>query len=39
MFGDLEIAGTTAIIPERQLNMETYHCWFGGELEVMAKES
>ena len=38
MFGDREITDTTAIIPTRQLNMEAYHCWFRGQLEVMAKE-
>jgi len=30
MFGDREIADTTAIIPARQLNMEAYQCWFRG---------
>jgi len=39
MFGDREIADTTAIIPARQLNVDAYHCWFGRQLEVMAKES
>jgi len=37
MFGDREIADTTAI-KYRQLNIEAYPCWFGGQLEVMAKE-
>ena len=39
MFVDREIADTTAIIPARQLNIDAYHCWFWGQLEVMAKES
>jgi len=32
MFADQEISDTIAIIPARQLNMEAYHCWFGGQL-------
>jgi len=39
MFGDREIVDTTTIIPARQLNMEAYHCWFGGQLEVITRES